>query len=132
MEVVRAYDFEGDLELLLRPVVEEALGLRSKALLNPAYEVVDAGRIHFPLEIHALFTPGCVVPATLGQLQEELTVLFARQVGSLDQLVELGKEYVLGLAHLHLRLLLPPLLVQLLEVGLAVRLMALARRAARI
>ena len=132
MEVVRAYDFEGDLELLLRPVVEEALGLRSKALLNPAYEVVDAGRIHFPLEIHVLFTPGCVVPATLGQLQEELTVLFARQVGSLDQLVELGKEYVLGLAHLHFRLLVPPLLVQLLEVGLAVRLMALARRAARI
>ena len=76
--------------------------------------------------MHALLAPGRVVPATLGQLQEELTVLFARQVGTLDQLVELGKEYVLGLAHLHLRLLFPPFLVKLLEVGPTILLCCLA------
>ena len=122
MEVVRADDLEGDLKLLLRTMAKEALRLRSTALFDPAYEVVDAGRVHFPLEMRALLAPGCVVPATLGQLQEEFAVLFAGQVGALDQLVELGKKHVLSLARLVLLLLLSPFVVLLLEVGLAARL----------
>ena len=72
--------------------------------------------------MRALLAPGCVVPATLGQLQEEFAVLFAGQVGALDQLVELGKKHVLSLARLVLLLLLSPFVVLLLEVGLAARL----------
>ena len=63
---MRVNDFEYDFKLLLRTVVDEALGLRSTALFNPAYEVVDAGRVHFPLEVRALLALVCVIPATLG------------------------------------------------------------------
>jgi len=66
LEKVRVNDLENDFKLLLRTVVEETLRLRSAALFNPVYEIVDTSSVHFPLEVHALFKFVGVIPASLG------------------------------------------------------------------
>ena len=101
-------------------MVEVTLRLRSAALFNPVYEIVDAGRIHFPLEVCALFKFVGVIPATLGYFKEKSAVFFARHVCTFNHLVEFCKKHVLSLVCLFLLLLVPLLLILLFVVVRAV------------